>query len=87
MTYHRITEEDRNDLIDWLNSKGYDGKPGPANWLRSMVFDWAIGTGLPTVEPDEGIPYGYDDYEQLAYEAMLIDIGNVNDEMYGLTGF
>lgn len=75
MTYHRITEEDRIDLINWLNAQGFDGKPGPANWLRAMVADWAEATGQPTEEPEEGTPYGYDDYEQWAWRAMMTDTG------------
>lgn len=69
---YRITDEDRNTMIYWLDSKGIDGKPGPANWLRAMVGDLASALGLPYAD-DEGIPYTYDDYEQVAYSLMMND--------------
>lgn len=74
MTYHRLTEDYRYMLMDWLKAQGYDGLPGPRNWLRAMVDQWAQASNLPDCEPTEQIPYGYEDYEQMAYQAMLDDI-------------
>lgn len=72
MTYHRITDDDRNNMIGWLNYRGIDGKPGPANWLRAQVGDLATALGLPYAD-DEGIPYTYEDHERVAYHLMMND--------------
>lgn len=68
--YHTITDEDRLDLLRWLSSKGFDGKPGPAYWLRSMIFDWAQANRVPYAN-EEGIPYEYNELERMAYDSMV----------------